>query len=341
MKNSKKSLAMLIIFVMLLTNATVFAETYTVKKGNTLWSIGKKYNIKWEQIADLNNIKDARKLKVGTVLEITTEAISESFTKITASINNREHKIPAIITMPKGSGNFPAVVMLHGTGSDKNEAGNGYVLAAAELAKAGIASIRIDFIGNGESKEDYIYYNYSSAISDANAAIEYMSKMKNIDPKRIGIMGWSQGGTIAMLTAGENPSVKSIVTWAGAPDLSTMLGEKEYEVAKKDGYYTMEFDWRPSLKVGLKWFEDLYRTDVLKVLSSSNAPILAINGMKDDVVDPINASKIVKASKNEASMKLLLENADHTFNIFTGDMTDANKLISETVEWFRKTLAVN
>ncbi len=356
MKNGKKSLALVIIFAMLLTTATVFGETYTIKKGNTLWSIGKSFNVEWEKIASLNGIKDVRKLKIGTMLEIPKSVempvepnvpdiptepekpVEELFTQITASIKNGNHEIPAVITIPKGNEKYPAVVMLHGTGSEKNEAGNGYVLAAAELAKAGIASVRIDFIGNGESKEDYINYNLTSAVSDANAAFDYISKLNNIDSSRIGIMGWSQGGTIAMLAASENRSFQSILTWAGAPELASIGSEENYKEAKANGFYNMEFDWRPSLKLGLKWFEEVYATDVLKQLSYTNAPILAINGKNDDVVDPINASNIVEASTNKMSEKLIIEGADHTFNIFSGDMTAFNKLTSATVEWFKKTL---
>ncbi|MBN2252528.1 MAG: alpha/beta hydrolase, partial [Kosmotogaceae bacterium] len=64
----------------------------------------------------------------------------------------------------------------------------------------------------------------------------------------------------------------------------------------------------------------------------------AINGAEDTVVDPINAERIVDASRNSESKVLLIEGADHTFNIFTGDMTAFNQLIQATVDWFDKTL---
>jgi dienelactone hydrolase len=152
-------------------------------------------------------------------------------------------------------------------------------------------------------------------------------------------MGWSQGGTIAMLAAGHNRSFQSVLCWAGAPDLS-MLGSKEnYEIAKKDGFYNLTFDWRNHLKLGLKWFDEVYTTDVLKVFSNSDAPVLAINGSADTVVDPINAEKIAASSKNKNSKALLIEGADHTFNIFTDNKKAYNELVSATVDWFSKTLA--
>jgi len=261
-----------------------------------------------------------------------------SYKEYSVSIQNGNYKIPAIVCLPLGNGPFPAVVMLHGTGSDKNEAGGGYKLAAPELAKAGIASIRIDFIGTGESKEDYINYNYTTAVSDANAALQYMAGLHIIDGSRIGVMGWSQGGTDALLAAGHNRSFQSVVTWSGAPDLTGMGTKENYEVAKKDGFYNLTFEWRSSLKLGLKWFDEVYGTDVLEVFSHSDAPVLAINGTLDTDVDPSNAQKIVAASKNKISKVLLLDGADHTYNIFTGDMKAFNQLIAATVDWFSKTL---
>ena len=76
----------------------------------------------------------------------------------------------------------------------------------------------------------------------------------------------------------------------------------------------------------------------MQVFSNSSAPVLAINGSEDTVVDPVNAQRIVDASKNEKSKVLIIEGADHTFNIFTGDMTAFNQLIEATVDWFSKTL---
>lgn len=351
----KKILALTIVTVMLFGNMQVMASTttYTVRKGDTLWQIAKKYGIKWGDIAKLNGINNARGLKIGTVLKIgtgsqpgkeastkpsTDNTVNTAYTEYPISITNGNYKIPAIVCLPKGTGPFPAVVMLHGTGSDKNEAGGGYKLAAPELAKAGIASIRIDFIGNGESKEDYINYNYTTAVSDANAAAKYMADLDVVDETRIGIMGWSQGGTIAMLAAGENRSFQSVLTWAGAPDLSGIATKENYEAAKKNGFYNMTFDWRSPLKLGLKWFDEVYSTDVLKVLSYSDAPVLAINGSADTVVNPSNAEKIVAASKNKNSKTLIINGADHTFNIFTGNMKSFNELVASTVDWFSKTL---
>jgi len=323
-----------VVLVLLLGTMLLAAGTeYTVVKGDTLWEIAEAYDVDWKEIAELNGITDEFALQVGTVLKIPA-----AYTEISVMIPNIDHDIPAVICIPKGDGPFPIVVMLHGTGSDKSEAGGGYLLAAPALAEAGIASVRFDFIGNGESTADYIDYNFTSAVDDTNIAFAYAASLPRIDGHRAGIMGWSQGGTIALLAAGENPAYKSVVCWAGAPDLSGVGSLEAYEIAKQNGYYELTFEWRTPLKLGLQWFDEVYGTDVLQVFSNSTAPVLAINGALDTVVDPVNAQRIVDASRSNESEVLLIEGADHTFNIFTGDTTAFDQLIGATVDWFVKTL---
>jgi len=193
--------------------------------------------------------------------------------------------IPATVCLPVTGKEVPGVVMLHGTGSNREEAGNGYLMTAPVMAeKYGIATIRIDFRGNGDSTADYMDYTFKTAVEDAVAAARYLSSLKEVNDK-IGVMGWSQGGTDALLAAGEHPEIfKSVVTWAGAPDLSIMLSDEDYQKAKAQGFFTMVFGWRPDLNVSLQWCEDVKNTDVLAVFDNYKGPVLALAGEADVTV---------------------------------------------------------
>ena len=265
----------------------------------------------------------------------------ETYTEENIVISNGEYDIHAVLTLPTEiETNVPMVVMLHGTASDKNEAGNGYAMYAPKLAENGIGSIRFDFIGTGDSTVDYQNYSFTSAIADTNTVIDYIKSLSTTNVEEIGIMGWSQGGTIAMLVAGENSSIKSMVLWAGAIDYTTtgLITDEDYAAAQENGYAVVEFAWRDSLNFGLDWYNEALNTDILAIYAQANVPTLAIAGSLDDVVLPEYADQIIENAQNETSQVGLVEGADHTFNIFTGDLTKFEETCDLTTNGFLNTL---
>ncbi len=246
-------------------------------------------------------------------------------------------EIPATICLPEGDGPFPFVVMYHGTGSSRDEAGDGYKMLAPMLAEAGIASVRFDFVGNGDSKEDYVNYTLTSGMEDGNTVIAYMQAMSQIDPERVGVLGWSQGGTVAMLAASRNPAIKSLVTWAGAVDMSFFI-DSQYEDAKANGFTVMDLGWRSPLNLSVNWFEEVHSIKIAEELAAFKGATLALAGSLDDVVPLTDLDLIMESVGGEVREKALIEGADHTFNVFTGDLTLYNELAEKTVQWFKDTL---
>lgn len=239
--------------------------------------------------------------------------------------------IPAIYSAPDEDTNRPLVVMCHGTASDKNEVLNAYMLTSLQLASSGIASIRFDFVGTGDSEVDYIHYSYSSATSDVLDVIAYAV---DLGYTSIHLLGWSQGGTIACLSAND-VHVKSVITWAGAHDLSILANKNAYQLAKKDGFYHYEPGFRAPLKLGLQWFEEVYHTDVLKEFKKSHQPVCAICGTRDTIVNPKQSKKIVEASAHPLSELHMIEGANHIFNVFDG-LELLNQVIQITINWIKK-----
>ncbi len=293
-------------------------------------------------------MKKALVIVVALVLCMSTMslALAEStpaYTETTVSIDAGDHQIPATVCVPTAEGTYPAVVMLHGTGSSRDEAGGGYAYAAPVLAeKYGIATIRIDFMGNGESTADYTGYTFKSAVADALAAADYMKTLPGISGDKIGVMGWSQGGTDALLCCAWHPDVfKSIVTWAGAPSmlLDGFFGDEQYQEAKANGYFVMNFEWREPLHVSLQWCEDVMNTDVLKEFAVYTGPVLAIAGSADTTVNPEWSTKIVAANTNTTSKTYFIDGMDHTFNVFSEtDLHSLYNAIDATGTFFADTL---
>ena len=271
------------------------------------------------------------------VLALTLVCVSALAAEEVVSIPGERWDIPATVCIPDGEGPFPFVVMFHGTGSNRDEAGGGYAMLAPKLAAAGIASARFDFVGSGDSKGDYRDYTLTSGMGDGEKVIEYMQSLPQIAGDRIGVLGWSQGGTVAMLTAGRDERVKSMVTWAGAVDMSFYEADK-YETAKKDGYAEVAFEWREPLNFSLDWFEEVRNIKIADELKNYKGAVLAIAGSLDDVVPLTDLDTIVSACRSEKAQKYLIEGADHTFCVFTGDLTLYDQLAKATTDFFAETL---
>lgn len=264
------------------------------------------------------------------------------------SLEGDGYEIPATVCMPAGDDPHPAVIMLHGTASNRDEVNGAYKKAAEIMAeKYGVATIRIDFAGFGDSKADPLLYNFETAVNDAAVAADYMAGQKSISDNNIGVMGFSQGGTIALLASARRSDVfRSVVTWSGAPDLTVagIVNDVDYEFAKKNGYFNMKFDFTDkTVKTSLKWCEDVYDTDVLGEFAKGyNGPVLAIAGSSDTTVDPKWSRRIVDASHDPRSELLIIDGADHTFNVFTeNDMSSLSKAIDATGDYFSDTLAIS
>lgn len=248
------------------------------------------------------------------------------------NIKNGFYDIPTVYTYDTDVKSKKAVIMLHGTASNKDEVDNTYVKLAEKLAKEGIESYRFDFIGTGDSKVDYIHYTLSSAQSDALKVIDYARKNHN----KIGVVGWSQGGTIALLL--KDAKIDTMVTWAGALNMFNAKREKDLVKAKENGFVLETFDWRDPLRLSYQWLYEAKTVNVLEEMKGIKCPILAIAGTKDDVVDPKNAELIVKTSKNKESKVYYIKDANHIFNLFSGNYEKSNELLNVTTKWFKDKL---
>jgi pimeloyl-ACP methyl ester carboxylesterase len=260
-------------------------------------------------------------------------------TEFVVFIPNQGRLIPATVCLPVGQPGdiFPAVVMLHGTGSNRDEVSKAFKMLAPYMAQCGIASIRFDFAGQGDSTADYIEYCYSSGASDAVACAGFLKNLKAVDSERIGIMGWSQGGAVAIHAAARNPIFKALLTWAGALDMFDFFSS-QYEEAKVKGFVKIALGWRPPLNLSLQWFEEARNISLRDELALFKGPVLAIAGSADTTVPLSDLDDIVANAGGTDKGKVLIVGADHTFWLFTGNFSKFNELREITTNWFKSRL---
>ncbi len=129
------------------------------------------------------------------------------------------HTLAGTFTRPASGGPFPAVVLISGSGpQDRDEALMGhrpFLVLADHLTRRGIAVLRYDDRGVGESTGSFATATSQDFASDALAAIGYLKTRDDVDPGRIGLAGHSEGGIIAPMAAVASRDVSYIVLMAG------------------------------------------------------------------------------------------------------------------------------
>ncbi len=260
------------------------------------------------------------------------------------SIVGENYEIPGIFTMPSNvdkNEKVPAVLLLHGTGGNKNELADIYKRVAEELAANGYASLRIDFTGGGDSKVPYVENNLDYSVDDAMKSIEYLASNDKIDADRIGVLGYSQGGRVAQIVAARNEKVKAIATWASASSngAENFEGFLEYEEeALKNGSVTITMPWGTELETGKKFFEAIRASHAMDEIANYTGPLLAINGSEDPLVPPIQSRKLVmNAGSTDATLRII-EGVDHSFGLLDENSDGPAELMETTVEWFKAKL---
>ncbi|MFC2101317.1 alpha/beta hydrolase family protein [Bacteroidota bacterium] len=128
-------------------------------------------------------------------------------------------KLAGTLTLPESEGPFPAVILVSGSGpQNRNEELMGhkpFLVIADYLTKNNIAVLRYDDRGIGDSEGNFSSSTSVDFASDVAAAFEFLKSHKQINHKKIGIAGHSEGGLIAPMIAAENKEVAFIILLAG------------------------------------------------------------------------------------------------------------------------------
>jgi pimeloyl-ACP methyl ester carboxylesterase len=149
-------------------------------------------------------------------------------------------KLAGTLTLPSKGDNFGAVVLISGSGpQDRNESLVGhkpFLVLSDYLTRQGIAVLRYDDRGTAESEGDFSAATSVELKRDVAAAVNYLRSRNEIDPDHIGLIGHSEGGTIAPMLAAESKDIAFIVLMAGTGIKGDkLLLEQSYLVGKASG----------------------------------------------------------------------------------------------------------
>lgn len=127
--------------------------------------------------------------------------------------------IAGTLTLPQGAGPFPAVLMITGSGAqDRDETLVGhkpFAVIADTLTRRGIAVLRVDDRGVGGSTGSLTDATIEVLAKDVAAGVAFLRGRRDIDARRVGLFGHSEGATVAPLAAAADPTIGFVVLMAG------------------------------------------------------------------------------------------------------------------------------
>lgn len=223
------------------------------------------------------------------------------YTATDVRFDNDDITLAGTLITPEGAGPFPAAVLISGSGAqDRDETLMGhrpFLVLADALARAGIATLRFDDRGVGESTGNPIGATTQDLATDTLAAVEFLRARTPIGD--VGLIGHSEGGLIAPIVAGMSPDVSFAVLLAG-PGLpgSEVLSTQTADLLRAEGMPEDAIDWR------MGWNDKIIElaastaatTDVaeqirtLLTAAAADAPALAAGQVSDDAIDQMVAA---------------------------------------------------
>ncbi len=191
------------------------------------------------------------------------------------------------------------IVTCHGLFGSKDSPK--YIELAEELCRLGFSVFRFDF-----RKGENIVATLTQRIEDSREAIDFL---KDLGYEKIGMMGSSLGGCVAILTSVQEDSVESVVTWATPSKFKGILQAEGLEELKRD----------------------VQRYDVIDSVRELDRPILIVHGSEDELVPVTHAYELFENARAPKEL-LIVGGADHRFT----DEWKRRKAVDKTVEWFGK-----
>ena len=231
------------------------------------------------------------------------------------------------------AGRVPAMILISGSGPDNRDASPRWMPGyqpfwqiADALTRRGIAVLRIDDRGVGLSTGEFAKATIVDFADDVKTALAYLRSRPEIDPTRIGILGHSEGGVVAVMVAAEDPTLKALVLLASPGtnlrsvvayqlrywlerDPTIPFANRERILVKQLARWDVFADGNPRLKFSRKY-------DPVDAAKHISAPVLILHGEADRQVPPKHGEKLAKALREGGNADVtlrILPAVDHLF----------------------------
>lgn len=280
----------------------------------------------------LNIMISFKKMLALSVLALSTFTMGVGISQAKSqavTIHGDHGKLAAVVQTPDNQKEYPLVIIMHGFTATKERPL--LTKLADDLEKDGIASIRFDFNGHGQSEGRFQDMTVPNEIEDAKHVYEYASQLPGVTS--ISLAGHSQGGVVASMTAGElgTQKVKALALMAPAAVLR--------EDAIRGNLFGTTYDpLNPpaeipifkGLKLGANYVKTARDLPIYETASQYQGPAYMLHGTGDTVVPYTYSLRYQRIYFN--GQVHLVDGEDHSF---TKDTDGAAQAVAD---FFKKTL---
>lgn len=221
-------------------------------------------------------------------------------------VESRGLTLRGFLELPDSSriGRVPLLVMFHGFTGDMCEKHFLLSRLSRDIVSEGVATLRFDFGGSGESDGEFIDVTPLTEVEDGSSILRYGAGLNEVDANRIGLLGFSLGGFVATNVAAREKELLSRLILV-SPGIAT---HKKMEKSLRDCGRAL----RGSLEVREQFVTDGYALDPLVAARLFEKPVSIIQGTDDVAVTPDTAEKY-GASFPHASLSYV-DGADHAYD---------------------------
>ena len=200
---------------------------------------------------------------------------------------------------------------------------------ATSFAEGGIASLRYDKRGIGQSEGDFNTRRVDDLVDDIRAAIATLRADERIDSARIFLVGHSEGGMLGPRTITQEPEIAGFVSCAGTVrnllDIIRFQSEDAMKKAIEQGADPQELEKQAAASIAALmesdavdnsqgWLRDWFQTDMVATLNQVQCPVLIVQGDKDGQVPWVCAlemAEVLSKAGNKDVELALFANIDH------------------------------
>ena len=240
---------------------------------------------------------------------------------------------------PSGAWDGRTVLFLHGFADDMNSVGGLTKRLAGVLSERGVASLRINFRGEGDYERTDIESTLDTRTADTEQACAWLARQPGVAPDRLGAVGWSLGATTAIVVAAAHPTwFRTMAVWASptGDQWAAMTAGATAQKALREGQASEHWTGWKTITTKRSFYESFRGVNVDASLAKYPGAFLSLRGSLDHFT--ANESEFLNRAPGLPRESVIIGGASHIFNVFEPETGHADRVVEVTADWLQRTL---